>query len=89
MYAILINGPTSVLSQPWSVCVVFALICIPLLVLWIRLAFTCRRRQRNRRAVAWDIEDANTDDREVARGVDKDEKTALLSSEKETKSYGT
>lgn len=86
MLAILTNGPTSVLSQPWSVCGVFALIVTPLLVLWIRLAFTCRRRQRNRRAVAWDIEDASTDDPEVARGAGGDENSALLPSEKATKS---
>lgn len=86
MYAILINGPTTVLSQPWSMCGLFALIATPLLVLWVRLAFTCRRRQRNRRAVAWHIEDASKDDPEVARGAGGDEKTALLPSEKDTKS---
>lgn len=84
MLGIFINGPTSILSRPWLVCGIFSLIATPLLVLWLRLAFTCRRRQKNRRAVAWDIEDVSTDDPEVARGAG-DENTALLPSENESK----
>lgn len=80
MLGIFIEGPTSALSRPWSVCGVSALIVTPLLVLWIRLALTCRRRQKNRRAVAWDIEDVSTDDPEVARGAGGDESAALLPS---------
>lgn len=36
--------------------------------------------------MAWDIEDASTDDPEVARGAGGDENSALLPSEKDTKS---
>lgn len=66
---IFIEGLKSVLNHPLVVCSVFALMATPGLVLWLRLALTCRRRQRNRRgAVAWGINDASTDDSEVARG---------------------
>lgn len=80
MLGILIEGPTSALSRPWLVCGMFVLIATPLMVLWLRLALTCRRRQRSRSAVAWDIEDVGTDDPEVARDAGGDENTALLPS---------
>lgn len=89
MLGILINGPTSVLSRSWSVCGMSELIVTPLLVLWLRLALTCRRRQKNRRAVAWDIEDVGTDDPEVARDAGGDENTALLPSANASKTGKT
>ncbi|KAJ0109764.1 hypothetical protein J7T55_004313 [Diaporthe amygdali] len=81
----LIDGPIQTLDRPWVACGVIAVMATPGLVLWLHLALTCRRRQRNRRAVAWDIEDVGTDFPAITRGVDKNENTALLSSEREPK----
>lgn len=82
---ILTEGPTSALSRPRVVCGLLALMVTPGSVLWLRLALTCRRRRRSRRAVAWDIEDASTDGPEMARDTGVNENTALLSSEREPK----
>lgn len=81
----LIDGPIQTLSRPWVACGVIAVMVTPGLVLWLRLALTCRRRQRNRRAVAWDIEDVSTDIPAIPRGVGKNENTALISSKREPK----
>lgn len=82
---ILIEGPTSALSRPGVLCSVIALMVTPGLLLWLRLALTCRRRKSDRRAVAWDIEDVSTDDTEMTRGEGANENIALLSSEREPK----
>lgn len=83
---ILIEGPKSAISRPWVLCGVIALMVTPGLLLWLRLALTCRRRQRNRRAVAWDFEDISADDPRMARSTSENENTALLSSEREPES---
>jgi hypothetical protein len=79
---VLIESPTSALARPWIECGMVALMVIPVLLLWPRLALRCRRRHRNRRAVAWNIEDVSTDDPNTTCGVGRNEDTALLTAEK-------